>query len=180
MSTRSNVIIKVKSEDIGKTIKFNAKKLPVKLESWGDEKVRTKCKPVIIEKQYIGIYCHWDGYPSGVGKALVENFTDYDSVLNLVAGGDCSSINQDSVIHYANRDGEDWDFIKPVQSDEIKVCGGLTEYAYIFDEDGLWKIGIIKYGKDDEGKTNYDDEYIDDIVDLDEDVITNGHPSERE
>lgn len=177
MSTRSNVIIKVKPEDIGKVIKFDAKKLPVRLESWYGEKARTKCRPVTLKKQYVGIYCHWDGFPFGVGKALLENFTDYDSVLNLVAGGSCSSIDKDSVRHYANRNGEKWGFIKPIQSDEIEVCGGWTEYAYIFDEDGSWKIGIIKYGKNEKGDEY---EYIDDIVDLDDDVITKGHPSERE
>jgi len=36
------------------------------------------------------IYCHWDGYPEGVGVALVNNFRDEDAVIpedDLRAGG---------------------------------------------------------------------------------------------
>lgn len=177
MATRSNVIIKVKPEDIGKTIKFDVNKLPVPLIKWGG-KGRNKCKPVTLEKQYIGIYCHWDGYPDGVGEALLETFNDYDTILNLIAGGFCSSIDNGGITHYANRSGEKWKYIQPKQSDKIEVCGGLTEYAYIFEDDA-WKIGIVKYKENDKGETNYEDEYIGDIVDFDNDIVNKGHPSER-
>ena len=167
MSTRSNVIIKVKPEDIGKTFKFVKKNLPVRLSIWGGENRRSMCKPVTIEKPYVGIYCHWDGYPSGVGKALFNKFKTYEDVLNLVVGGDCSVIDENEVLHYANREGEKWDFNKPVQNDKLDVCGGWTEYAYIF-EDGAWKFGVVEFGRKANGETNYDDEYIGKLRDLEE------------
>lgn len=179
MATRSSVIIRVKPEDIGKTIKFDRKKLPVPLSSWNTEKVRSKCKPVTLEKNYVGVYCHWDGYPGGVGCSLLSKFNDYDTILNLIAGGSCSYISKTDVLHYANRSGEEWKFISPRQIDSIETCGGGTEYAYIF-EDGVWKVGIVKYGKYADGETNYNDEYVADIVCLDDEVIEKGHPSERD
>lgn len=38
------------------------------------------------------IYCHFDGYLEGVGKALVEEHNDVDKAYALVNGGACRSI----------------------------------------------------------------------------------------
>ena len=153
MGTRSCVIIKVRKEDIGKVMKFQAKALPVKVASWVDkdsegnvwrnETTSSKCKPVEIDSAYIGIYCHWDGYPSGVGASLLNSFHTYDEVLNLILGGSCSSINNEVIRHYANRKGEKWDWIKPMQGKTQKALvnyfdGSWAEYAYLFDEERGW------------------------------------------
>ena len=37
-----------------------------------------------------GIYCHYDGYPEGVGKVLSEHYTDPDKVDSLMSLGDLS------------------------------------------------------------------------------------------
>lgn len=150
MSTRSNIIIKVKPEDIGKTISFDKKKLPhpVELSDWDEgQKSDEFSEPVKIEKDYLCIYCHWDGYPSGIGAALLENFNDYDSVLNLIAGGSCSYVETKSVKHYANRLGEEWKYLKPKQANQPEPYSCWTEYAYIF-EDGKWFVGVVKTLKD--------------------------------
>lgn len=153
MGTRSCVIIKVRKEDIGKVMKFQAKALPVKVGSWVDkdsegnvwrnETTSSKCKPVEIDSVYIGVYCHWDGYPSGVGASLLNSFHTYDEVLNLILGGSCSSINNEVIRHYANRKGEKWDWIKPMQGKTQKALvdyfdGCWAEYAYLFDEERGW------------------------------------------
>ena len=36
------------------------------------------------------IYCHWDGYPEGVGATLLDYWTDTASVNELLALGDLS------------------------------------------------------------------------------------------
>jgi predicted CxxxxCH...CXXCH cytochrome family protein len=41
------------------------------------------------------IYCHFDGYPSGVGATLVEHWTDPDKVKALIALGDISSLREE-------------------------------------------------------------------------------------
>ena len=77
MSTRSCIIVKVRKEDIGKKKQFNEKILS-HLEEWIsrdcegkvylNEVDEEKSKPVTINGDYIGIYCHWDGYPSRSGE----------------------------------------------------------------------------------------------------------------
>jgi hypothetical protein len=145
MSTRSCIILKVRKEDIGKLkLKFDVSKLPVPLDKWEyNESGKNLCRPVPINNQYIGIYCHWDGYPSGVGAALKNHFKDYDSVLNLILGGSCSAID-DSVKHYANRVGEEWRYLAPKQGSSQKDLvshfrNAWAEYAYLYDEErGGW------------------------------------------
>ena len=154
MGTRSCIIVKVRKEDIGKEIKFNEQPLPAPLDKWEskdlngkvwrDETGRDLCQPVGINSQYIGIYCHWDGYPSGIGYELKTYFKDYNSVLNLIIGGSCSSIGNGVVRHYANRQGEKWEYLLPKQGKTLKevvtaFMRADAEYAYLYDETrGEW------------------------------------------
>ena len=127
MSTRSNIIVKVRKEDIGKYVMFSKKRLGVELSDWdiyGDTSEKEKAVPVKLRKNYIGVYCHCDGYPDGLGKVLLEKFNSYDSVLNLVAGGSCSSVWFDMVRRYANRKGEAWKHIQPPTTSNLSVCCG--------------------------------------------------------
>jgi hypothetical protein len=151
MSTRSAIIIKVKREDIGKVVKFYKAKLPTKLSEWtcySEKEVgEEKSKEVTLDKPYIGIYCHSDGYFDGVGEVLKELYTDYDKVLNLIVGGHCSVVWFDETRHYANRNGEEWANIKPRKGDTANNVAshiGHNGYVYLFD-DGEWKA---QNGKD--------------------------------
>ena len=142
MSTHSAIILKVKESDKGKTFKFDETKLPTKLIGWDDygEKDEDKCRNVTLSGDYIGVYCHWDGYPSGVGEALKNNFKTYEDVLNLIVGGFCSSVEDKGVKHYANRKGEKWDWIKPIQGSISHLSINLDfEYLYVF-ENNSWKV----------------------------------------
>ena len=158
MATRSFIIIKVRKEDIGKEFKFNESLLPVPLDKWQeknldgtiwrDESGEDMCQPVVINDQYIGIYCHWDGYPSGVGAELKKHFKDYASVLNLIVGGSCSSITNGRVRHYANRQKEEWKYLVPSQGKSQSALGRVgrdswAEYAYCFDETTGWKCADL-------------------------------------
>ena len=158
MSTRSFIILKVRKEDIGKVMKFNEGLLPKPLDNWQekdhegkvwrDETGEDLCQPVEIGDQFIGVYCHWDGYPSGVGAVLKMFFRDYNSVLNLILGGSCSYISGDAVRHYANRQGEEWEHLAPSQGKsraELAKIGGQSwaEYAYCFDEASGWKYADL-------------------------------------
>lgn len=140
MSTNSNIIVKVKKDDINCLMLFDAKRLDAPEEYWG-KGVSNKNgieQAVDITKDYIGIYCHWDGYLDGVGNALKEHFNTYEKALNLVLGGCCSSIGDDgNITRYATRGGEKWDYIKPKQSDN-PISLAKQEFNYLF-EDGKWK-----------------------------------------
>jgi len=41
---------------------------------------------------FTSIYCHWDGYLSGVGRCLLENYTDINDVEELLDLGDLSTL----------------------------------------------------------------------------------------
>ena len=142
MATRSCIIVKVRENEIGTTQKYSDEKSKAPASSWGGSGIN-KCEDVKIEKPYIGVYCHWDGYPSGVGESLKSFADTYERALNMVLGGWISSVNNNSFTHYANRDGEIWSHIAPIQGDTaIDVNAKVDEdYAYLFNEDnGGWKI----------------------------------------
>ena len=40
------------------------------------------------------IYCHWDGYPEGVGQTLLDNYQDVSKVKQLISLGDLSSLGK--------------------------------------------------------------------------------------
>lgn len=164
MSTRSVIIVKVRKEDIGKEMKFNEAMLPVALDNWDYKDPTTGevwrkeggenlCEPVVINEQYLAVYCHWDGYPSGVGAVLKEKFLDYHSALNLVIGGACSALDSAYVRHYANRQGEKWEYIKPTQGKtqkEVLKPFTWSEYAYLFDEArGGWVYKPLTFREND-------------------------------
>lgn len=98
---------------------------------------------------YHYIYCHWDGYPTGVGRTLINHYKDYESVADLISRGDMSALG-------ARCDGDiDHSFDSPSESQTVyyqrdrgeEGCEPRTtkdrmetyenEYSYIF-EDGQW------------------------------------------
>lgn len=102
-----------------------------------------------------GVYCHYDGYPKGVGAVLAEHYTDPDKVDRLIALGALS--------YLAPEIGEKHPFDTPVdgwtlayhrdrgeafRSLSFKTVAGMrsgarnrcsAEYAYLFDPaKGKW------------------------------------------
>lgn len=126
MSTRSNISVIVKDSDLGKTMKFDDSKLPKDRVAEGVDVMGE----VRIAKPVLQIYHHWDGYPEGVGKTLLEDFNDYDKALNLVLGGDVSSILGGCLAYYCAREGFDG-------PEQLDVPTMYEEYVYKF-EDGKW------------------------------------------
>lgn len=101
------------------------------------------------------IYCHSDGYPSGVGAVLAEHYTDAKKVRALVALGDCSALHAEigekhsfnarpvgqSTFYHRDR-GEAWESVKPtIVNDEAEFLAVAetvdAEYAYLY-RDGTW------------------------------------------
>lgn len=142
MSTRSNICLVLKKEDIGKSVKFDETKLPKDI-TCNDECIN-KVEEVVLEKPILEIYHHNDGYPECVGKTLIEKYNDYDTILNLLLGGDASSINGGKVCQYCAWRGEDWESVKPRQLDNPVLN---EEYLYKF-ENGVWYFKDIYENKD--------------------------------
>lgn len=91
------------------------------------------------------IYCHWDGYVSGVGKQLVTGFCSRTMVEGLIAHGDVSSLGTDlATTKFYHRDmGECLS-----KSRRVKGAAGLESFmgdcgagfAYYITRRGKWKF----------------------------------------
>ena len=137
MSTRSNIRVILKEEDRNKDLKFTPNEQQaddLKEDEWGvDQLNEGMWEPVNPDgAESLMIYHHWDGYIEGVGKTLVEKYNSYEDALNLVLGGDCSSING-TYTPYANRKGEEWECIKPRPVSESHKME--EEYDYMYKDD---------------------------------------------
>ena len=134
MSTHCMIWVKVNEEDFGKTMTCDVNKLPNPIVE-----NRYPCLPYTIHPKpldnvlYLGIYCHFDGYPSGVGAELRKKFTTYESVLNLILLGGLSFLI-DNVKAYHNWRNENLQIAK-VQGDTPPFYD--WGYTYIF-ENGKW------------------------------------------
>lgn len=130
MATRSTIVLKIKDEDLGQVRKFDIEKLP------SDVRYKDDCiedvQEVTLDKPYISVYHHFDGYPDGLGQTLYKKYNDYDKILNILLGGDISSLNGETIVQYcAAYQNEDWDSVKPDLTDEIPVAH--QDYQYYFD-----------------------------------------------
>ena len=135
MATRATITLKIKDEDLNKTKKFDIDKLPENT-SYNDDCIEN-LQEVTLNKPYISIYHHFDGYPDGLGVTLFTKFNDYDKALNILLGGDASSINDDTIIQYCSAyQNEDWERTKPDLTDEIPAAA--QDYQYYFDGEKWW------------------------------------------
>lgn len=75
------------------------------------------------------IYCHFDGYPNGVGNELKKNYSSGEKLERLLDLGDCSTITPELVSYHSK--GEDWEDIKP------KIVS-LKEYRKIYNNDYIY------------------------------------------
>lgn len=114
---------------------------------------------------FTSIYCHWDGYPSGVGKTLLESYSDPAKLEALLALGDISSLGSEigEQHSFEDRSHEDWTLAYGRDRGETGVnaevsadldalssltknCGG--EWLYVF-KGGQWYCaegGVSAFG----------------------------------
>lgn len=101
-----------------------------------------------------GIYCHWDGYPEGVGRILEQHYTKKSKVRKLINLGDISSLRplveptgphsfdnaQDDVtVAYARDRGEKGTSKRTGSLGElVEIAADMwCEYVYLFFN-GVW------------------------------------------
>ncbi len=107
---------------------------------------------------YAGIYCHHDGYPSGVGATLLEHYNDRERAAELVNLGDISVLGE----RLSPNDGEEHSFERPAKgvtlayhrdrgdggqpdvefSRSVESCAAAyagIEYIYVYDNG--WHVG---------------------------------------
>jgi len=134
MATRSTISLVLRKEDIGKEMKFDVTKLP-KGVVYADEYI-DMVQSVVLEQPVLEVYCHWGGSTENLGLTLFKQYNDYDTILNLLLGGDTSYIYEDNVCQYCAWRGEKWEDVKPIQTDSAEY---KEDFAYQFN-DGEWYV----------------------------------------
>jgi hypothetical protein len=122
----------------------------------------------------LSVYCHWDGYPEGNGKILVEHYQNREDVEELIDGGSMSSLrtrgqwNSNALrdengewisdaagyLKYED-DREPQPLYHSERGEEVEVLhssfdqfisgDSMEEYAYMFDLNDNWKCYKINY-----------------------------------
>jgi hypothetical protein len=105
------------------------------------------------------IYCHYDGYDSGVGQTLRDHFTSPELVEELISLGDISYLEpllhppEDSIhsfdspikgvtVAYRRDRGDERCVAQEFSCETIfKLLGQREEYNYLFDSESReWKV----------------------------------------
>ena len=140
MSTTSTIYVKVRKEDKGKALKCDLSKVSLNLNNSlriKVEEIERKITPIKLDKDYIRIYVHRNGYVNGVGYELLTNY-DYEKALNLILLGDESDII-DVCTPYVGRTDfpEEWEDIKPMTLENVEQDEMLT---YLLGDDDKWYV----------------------------------------
>lgn len=110
------------------------------------------------------IYCHWDGYPSNNGQILIDHYTDFQKIQELLKLGSLSSLGPkigekhpfetyglpesekakyEGMCTAYGRDREEKDTeaqtTNSVDDYKKEFTESWAEYAYLFD-DGRWLV----------------------------------------
>ena len=165
MSTRSNITVVLRKEDLGKKLAFDhalvkhpfvvpEKNADYYRDAFLYKDMPSFTVPGILAPRKKGTAltscCQCDGYLEGVGETLLKDFPDYGSALNLVLLGDtdCICITDDTTRpgkHYTQGvlpspkiHPKRFPNIHPSNNDPDKDMGGAA-FHYLF-EDGRWWV----------------------------------------
>jgi len=122
----------------------------------------TRSRIAIEDKEGLitSIYCHWDGYPNGVGRTLLDHFQDRKKVKELILLGDISSLSPElktdqphsfdcptggvTVAYHRDR-GEDYSNAHHGDRQEFEDYG-YEAYGYLFTQENKWEIIEYQFG----------------------------------
>jgi hypothetical protein len=89
------------------------------------------------------IYCHFDGYISGVGKTLFNHY-DKEKLQKLIELGDISSLGESTIdtVAYCRDRGEDLHSTFYLNVEGLFELGfeSGAEYVYCLNRDGIWLV----------------------------------------
>ena len=101
------------------------------------------------DSNFVGSYCHWDGYPEGVGKTLTDNYYTSETVSKLCSIGGFSTL-QETVEETAKSKYEGHD---PMHAENVQClpdllggCAYDVDYVYLF-RNNEWFVYETLYGE---------------------------------
>jgi len=92
------------------------------------------------DKQVFFVYCHFDGYPSGVGRILREHYYRPEDVSNLLSFGNISvlaTVIEDTIFYGRDRKEPNQEQIQETYDEFLPSIGSGysgVDYKYLFDE----------------------------------------------
>ena len=140
------------------------------------------------DKQLVGTYNHYDGYPDGLGKTLVKHFNDGDAAEKLAATGYISSIDPESGDIDSKYDQEP--YYKIVDADDAFTAGSMIgdavdyfggDYGYVWIKElGKWLTvknnGIAGMAKQIEDELGESGMYmVDENEEIEENIMEQGY-----
>ena len=120
---------------------------------------------IAIENQngsVTSIYCHFDGYISGVGKLLKEYYTTQAKVEALIELGDISSLDMtpSSTIAYHRDRNEDLHKTSYLCVEDLFNLGFQSgeEYVYCFTKNNIWLVNEVGSNQVNDLKVAFEEE----------------------
>ena len=92
------------------------------------------------------VYCHWDGYPAGVGNDLLNrDFGSADEVEDFINEGNRSTVDEAYYDRYGKSRGEERETPTIHQDADTYLStvfknDAWEEYAYLYNKDGEWTV----------------------------------------
>jgi hypothetical protein len=79
------------------------------------------------------IYCHFDGYPSGVGAILENQYRDIDKINSLIDFGSISTLGEtiESTVAYSR------DKKEPIEDNKPDICFNISHFERTFKGNGI-------------------------------------------
>lgn len=90
------------------------------------------------DNKMIGVDCYWDGYVDGVGKTLLENYTDRDKVEKLLQGGDINTL-RDSVAETSYTESGEFHPPRFIMQEELELAFAPV-FNYLYKLDNKWYV----------------------------------------
>ena len=87
------------------------------------------------------VYCHWDGYPDGVGQDLLnQNFCTTQQVERFIDEGSRSTVHESYYEKYGESRGEELEEPDVHASVDDYYSSDIEEYGYLFTQEGEWYV----------------------------------------
>jgi len=87
------------------------------------------------------VYCHWDGYPDGVGNDLLNmRFSSTSEVEDFIDEGSRSTVDEPYYVKYGKSRGEELEEPDVHTSANEYFNGDIEEYGYLFTKEGEWHV----------------------------------------